>query len=98
MSDEKNNNLENSDLSEFERRMRVIIERQLADAEDMKNLQQEITSAGFSHRALKRVVKAIIASDNGNEKPLKALREDVSDASLYLDRLAPEQQQAEDAA
>ena len=97
MTEEKNN-FANSDLSEFERRMRVIIERQLADAEDMKNLQQEITSAGFSHRALKRVVKAIIASDNGNEKPLKALREDVSDASLYLDRLAPEQQQAEDAA
>lgn len=96
MSQEKNN-LEPT-LQDYERRLRVIIERQLADAEDMKALQQEITSAGFSHRALKRVVKAIIAADEGNPKPLAALREDAGDTSLYLDHLAPEQQAAGEAA
>lgn len=95
MSENKNIILSNEPtLQDYERRLRVIIERQLADADDMKALQTEITSAGFSHRALKRVVKAIVAADNGNEKPLAALREDAGDTSLYLDRLAPEQQAA----
>ncbi|MFN9113587.1 MAG: hypothetical protein ACK5XN_26240 [Bacteroidota bacterium] len=88
MTEEKNNT--QAALQEYERRLRVILEEQIARAEDMKALQKEITSAGFSHRALKRVVRAMIQADNGNEKPLAALREDAGDTALYLDRLAPQ--------
>ena len=84
------NNLEPT-LQDFESRLRVILEEQIALAADMAELQKEITSAGFSHRALKRVVRAMIAADNGNEKPLAALREDAGDTALYLDRLAPQE-------
>jgi uncharacterized protein (UPF0335 family) len=98
MSEEKFNLPNEPTLQTFEARLRVILEEQIARSADMSELQKEIASAGFSHRALKRVVRAMIAADNGNEKPLAALREDVSDAAIYLDKLAPEQQAQDDAA
>lgn len=85
-------------IHDFERRMRAILEEQVARAADMKELQREITSAGFSHRALKRIVRALIAADDGNPKPLAALREDAGDTSLYLDKLAPEKVETNEAA
>lgn len=85
-------------LADFESRMTVLVSEQMARAKDLSELQKEITSAGFSHRALKAVVKAKIAADEGNPKPLEKLREDSGDLSLYLDRLAPEAPKMEDAA
>jgi uncharacterized protein (UPF0335 family) len=96
MTENKNISLSNEPtLQTFEARLRVILEEQIARSADMAELQKEIASAGFSHRALKRVVRAMIAADEGNPKPLAALREDAGDTALYLDRLAPEQQVAE---
>ncbi len=77
----------------FERLYRLEGERVSLSA-DIKELGAEITSAGFSHRVLKRLVKAKLAADNGKQKPLQILREDAGDLALYLDVLAPEQAEA----
>jgi len=88
MSEDKNNLI--PQLSDYESRMTVLVSEQMARAKDLSELQKEITSAGFSHSMLKKIVKAKIAADDGNPKPLEKLREESGDLSLYLDRLAPE--------
>ena len=73
----------------YDRYKRLETERMNLSA-DIKELGAEITSAGFSHRVLKRIAKAEIAADNGKPKPMQTLREDAGDTSLYLGVLAPE--------
>ena len=85
-------------LQDFESRMTVLVSEQMQRAKDLSELQKEISSAGFSHAALKKVVKAKLAADDGNPKALEKLREESGDLSLYLDRLAPEAPKMEDAA
>ncbi|MCA3704280.1 MAG: DUF2312 domain-containing protein [Methylobacterium sp.] len=73
----------------FDRYKRLESERITLSA-DIAELGKEITSAGFSHRVLKRIAKAEIARENGKEKPMQALREESGDLAMYLDTLAPE--------
>ena len=72
----------------FERLMRLESERVTLSA-DIKELGQEITSAGFSHRALKKLAKAQMDADAGKPKTMERLREDHADLALYIDVLAP---------
>jgi uncharacterized protein (UPF0335 family) len=76
-------------LQSFESRMTNLVSEAMRVSADLRELNKEIASAGLSHRALKRIVKAKLAADDGNSKPLEALREDVTDLSIYLDTLAP---------
>lgn len=73
----------------FDRLIRLESERVSLSA-DIKELGQEITSAGFSHRALKKLAKAQMDADAGKPKTMERLREDHSDLSVYLDVLVPE--------
>ena len=79
----------------FERLMRLESERVSLSA-DIKELGAEITSAGFSHRALKKLAKAQMDADAGKPKTLERLREDHADLALYLDVLAPEKKGEEE--
>lgn len=73
----------------FERLIRI--ETQAADvALDRKELGKEIVSAGFSHRALKKLAKAQMDADAGKPKTMERLREDHGDLAVYLDVLVPE--------
>ena len=77
----------------FERLVRLESERVSLSA-DIKELGAEITSAGFSHRALKRLAKAQMDADAGKPKTMERLREDHADLALYLDVLAPAEKEA----
>lgn len=77
----------------FERYMRLESERVSLSA-DIRELGQEITSAGFSHRALKKLAKAKMDADAGKPKTMERLREDHNDLALYLDVLAPAEREA----
>lgn len=85
-------------LSRFADRLENLESQRMAISADIKALGDEITSAGFSHRVLKRIVKARIAASEGKQKPLETLREDSGDLSLYLDVLIPEAPKVEEAA
>lgn len=80
----------------FERLVRLETER-VSLSLDIKELGAEITSAGFSHRALKRLAKAQMDADAGKPKTMERLREDHADLALYLDVLAPQEKGAADA-
>lgn len=78
----------------FERLVRLETER-VSLSLDIKELGAEITSAGFSHRALKKLAKAQMDADAGKPKTMERLREDHADLALYLDVLAPQEKGAE---
>jgi uncharacterized protein (UPF0335 family) len=85
-------------LQSFESRMTTLVSEQMRTAADLRELNHEIASAGLSHRALKKIVRAKLAADDGNPKPLASLREDAVDLDVYLSVLAPEAPKMEDAA
>ncbi len=85
-------------LKNYAARLETIVSEQMERAADLRELGQEITSAGFSLRALKKIVKAKIAADAGKQKPMQDLREEVGDLGVYLDVVAPEAPKMEDAA
>jgi uncharacterized protein (UPF0335 family) len=85
-------------LSDFADRLENLESQRMAISADIKVLGDEITSAGFSHRVLKRIVKARLAASEGKQKPLENLREDIGDSAIYLDVLIPEAPKVEDAA
>jgi uncharacterized protein (UPF0335 family) len=85
-------------LSKFADRLENLESQRMAISADIKALGDEITSAGFSHRVLKRIVKARLAASEGKSKPLENLREDIGDSAIYLDVLIPEAPKVSDAA
>lgn len=85
-------------LSKFADRLENLESQRMAISADIKALGDEITSAGFPHRVLKKIVKARISANDGNRKPLEALRADAGDLALLLDVLIPEAPKMEDAA
>jgi uncharacterized protein (UPF0335 family) len=85
-------------LSKYADRLENLESQRMAISADIKALGDEITSAGFSHRVLKRIVKARLAASEGKQKPLENLREDIGDSAIYLDVLIPEAPKVSDAA
>ena len=78
-------------LKAFADRLENLESQRMAISADIKALGEEITSAGFSHRVLKRIVKAKIAEADGRPKPLASLREEAGDLDTYVNVLVPEQ-------
>jgi uncharacterized protein (UPF0335 family) len=82
-------------LRAFASRLETLVDQHKAIGTDIAALKEEINSAGFSHRALKKIVSAKIAADNGKPKPMADLREESGDLPMYLDILAPEESPAD---
>jgi len=85
-------------LSDFADRLENLEKTRMSVSADIRELGDEITNAGFSHRVLKKIVKARLAASEGKSKPLENLREDIGDSAIYLDVLIPEAPKMEDAA
>jgi hypothetical protein len=81
-------------MKAFESRLINLLEERAQSTADLAAIKDEINSAGFSHRTLKRIASAKVSAANGKPKPLQDLREESGDLSLYLDVLAPERQAA----
>lgn len=74
-------------LTNYARRMRVLVEEHERTAADLRELAKEMRDSGLQAVILKAWVKALIKNDAGDDKPLKRLQDRTSDAAIYADAL-----------
>ena len=74
-------------VSDYARRMRLLVEDDLRIAKDLRELAKEMRDDGLSAASLKALVKAIVLADDGNEKPLERLKTKIQDMAIYADAL-----------
>ena len=74
-------------LKDYAIRMRTLVEGQMQYAADLRELAKEMRETGFQAAVLKAWVKAIISFDDGDEKPLEALKARTAEVALYGDIL-----------
>ena len=73
-----------SKLKAFASRAKPIMERQMDDADDMRELMKEMREIGLQGAVMKKWLKAEIQYDRtGDDRALKKLKTDTEDAALY---------------
>lgn len=74
-------------LSDYAHRMRSLVEEDLRIAADLREIAKEMRERGYQAVVLKAVVKAQVAQENGDEKPMERLKARTQEIAIYADAL-----------
>jgi uncharacterized protein (UPF0335 family) len=81
------NSADGQSLTDYARRMRNLVEEDRRIAADLRELAKEMRGVGYQAVVLKSIVVALVAAEEGDEKPLEKLKARTQEVAMYADAL-----------